>query len=507
MGQPDRVRTTPAPLEVHVGEAERGQTGGGNGGVVLNEWDEDHAKEVFEELKELLEASAVAAKDYARYPLIDLYTNLFKAPVTEPTKPHAPTSINDKYKPYMVKPTVLKFFVDPKFAYQFPLTIGRHLLLVDFEKGSNEWILARKTGEEGAFENPPNEILLDEKYYVKGLVDFYGRGWKNSKYKHAKGKIVYMCEGRTSTSERLKTELYGAAVLLIKEMFGAGGTTEHPLSYVEFKQKGVPEVPKGKSWQNVFAEWIELYNQNLYAQEISGDKHHIDEDYENGIVALKQWAIYFAIATYFKEESAKAITYRDINSIYTTVAEDMERLFKHKIESTDFADNLKKALGIISRHIKGGARNPVVAPLHDSEKKDLKTAVRELGGGLGTFEDAVFDRLEKTLHDLIRYSVDEFFLNYTKLDVSRLQEKIEEKLREYMNSEGELVANDKKMKLEDKDFKELAIKASFFIRTLIEPVYYDMVSLAILTMILRKYINFVANVKKTCEFLLSTPNA
>ncbi|HIJ98214.1 TPA: hypothetical protein H1009_03950 [archaeon] len=457
--------------------------------IDVSKWHTQYFGKRYERLVSKLQKSAVSASTGPRYPLIDLYTGIYR-PSGAKSAEVIPDADYGEVKLHRKK--VLETFL----KNDFPRPVLKYLVNKGFSSASEEWLLA------------PTDEPEKQKYFIKALIDFHAEGYKKTAFKVAdkdeQNKIIHILQGRVAPNVELKTSLYKESRGLVNGILKSPHTSQHPLGlFDKFMDKtvGVPNKPSGYTWQQEFARLVDTFNENQYAKEISGGKHFIENDLrpnvpEGKLNQLKQWAVYDAICGFFKSSKAKSISYADIDVDYEKCNALLNKALSENVMSERFTNYLARTLGLIEKKwdsIRGTEGNKMI--FTKQEQEDLRLSLPEIYATAAHIASIV-DDLEKTMPDLMRLYLENLQLNYDLLSDDTIMDSLGTDLTpELLNAV--LLHDVKTSGGAEAIAKELTPKVRYFIRTIYEPVMYDIISMAVLTMILRKYVGFLLGVVET----------
>jgi len=431
----------------------------------LNSWSSDKDSKVYLAIKELLENSAEAAEKHPRYPLIDLFLAMYtKEGVGQP-------KILKSSMKYSITGSSWKH----AFTDKFPYSAIDLLATKGLDEVEKLWDFSRKK-------------FIEEKYFVNAILTFITVGHIVSKFKGARNVVSYVSEGRLHPNVGSKIELYEAADSLFRELYETNSTS-HPLSYDDYsKVKGVKGKSKKYFWEDYMDSLVELYNENIYAEAIAGSDWdyleivEIDFDEEDMEERYEQWLIYIMITTFLKESHMKTLKYEEIKAGYRVGESTINDILNTNLGSETFIEAFEGVIDYVERKEDGYVFDA-------DDLNEIKTSKKHIEAAKDDIKNKV-EKLEKIWGKLLRYiSID----HHEKLKT--LDEK------DFVNLVEPQVAiiNKKGTEFSKEEIEEMAAAAHNFLRTLFEPLAYQILSYSILTMIIKKHLKTLEEAVETCE--------
>ena len=421
----------------------------------------------------LLEFSAAAAEEKIRYPLIDMYTGLFRNSI------NTVADAERSFKEYSIDPTEISTKIHDN--EHFPYTLLDYLINKKLKEASKEWIFVNKHDPA----NPSDDEKALQNYHIYSIIKFYHNGFAETMYKTADAsvKIETINEARASPTVQSKMFLYNNSRTFLGEMFRKGTQI---LSFNQYNSIVVGEV--NKTWNEYVLNIFKTYNKSLFARALADNWGRLKIDVSDDDKAKKErYLIYAATADYFIKSHAKTIHWARIDKLY----DDSEREIKEVLDEYFGRDRTQEALSDVLDYVArawetatpsaGGMSIDdlkAATALDDDDKSRLKRQTKEVKHMAVEIQDLVKET-NKDIRELLRRLHENFYVNFRAMSDRHL----ENVLVKYGLDVG-IEADNLKA-----EFPDVQDKVKLFIQSLLEPVVYRATALALLQVIINKFCN------------------
>jgi len=502
--------------------------------IPLNDWTADKYIEEYRIMKALFELSGEAAQDAARYPLLDFYVALFKKAGADGDE--LPEELTEKIKMpkngvemdiEFAKYAVFKGARDKLNKSIFPYNVSDLIVNQGFAKAEDAWKFTLKKDDDKV----TNAEMVEAKYTIAAMVDFFRFGYQKSKYRKADEKEAssFICEGRLNPNIVSKQELYEAAGPYFKELFETTRSA-HPLNFDDFSGlRGIRGRPRKEIWIDYFTDLCRMFNENLYAKglaegtavktpkgrgkgaakgssdaweklqiEIPGDeskkkskKGKKGEEAREGILReYKTWILYTLISDYFNKTHAQTIRYNKIHTGFLQVEQGITATLNEDYNNDRFIRAMEEGLDYIERKAEGFQFDGDDIINLGEIKASLDATIKSSNGKIM--------ELQRVLRVLLRMIRVDLYANLKKMNMSSMENLYETRIAALQRG-GVLQKDEAKELLTPENINLKITQTKIFIRTLLEPIDYMAISYAILTMNFMKYNRFLNNISIQCQ--------
>ncbi len=451
--------------------------------ISLAAWSNDTYKVQNKEILGLIEKSNAEAENAERNPLVEFYTGMVKA--------------GDKASPakeYSRYATAAHFTSKFKGRKDFPACVGLQLKYKKLKEASEEWAFA------------PGDSSAYQKYSVPSVIQFYAENFGKA-IPNIEKKINLYKASRTLVSDILKSKANG-----------------HPLFYPgKFDAPDRPIAGRTSSytWEEEFWNLVKLFNENMHAAQISNDEHLVAEG-DSPRNRLSRWLIYDLVCHYFKKQYAATGSYLEIDDYYSRCNTLLSKAFTGYIAESHFINAREELLSYINRYWHPMLKNleneadlwiktPEISDiliLASRDKEQIKGSIYTLKGTADKLGSIVIE-LERLLPRLMQRITEKVPLDYDLLAKSALEGQAKKDLqparvREAMYIEKQSIISDDDAAATTRTvIEDEAKKAEYFIRTIYEPLIYDIIAMAILAMLLRKYVGYIRGIIRESKRYIS----
>ena|GEM_PF-3401715 len=438
------------------------------GAAVPVSWNIRKFNDIYHKIVKLLEKSGKEAQTENRYPLIDLYTNLYKPAGTDTMLKEC----GNDYKPYTAPPTDIKLKIHR--AMEFPYSIADYLFNKKLDVAAQEWVFSDKHDPN----EPSYQDHLRDQYHTYAIVKFYYNGFAETMYRTAlpSDKIDYINEGRSKPNIESKMFLYHSSLPLLKEFFKK---EFQQLTFNQYNKVMIGEV--NQIWSKYFREVVVgNFNKSLYAQARSGmlglgKKDKIDAR-ETDPANRDRYIILRLVGEFFRTAHTKPTEWARIERSYESSEKIIKEIFDNYLTTDNRQEAVEDMLDYIYRSTESTFDETDKAALKaNAEKVDnlCKDMLHSLNSG------------KTEIQNLLRTEFVFFYNNIMrKLHESETRGDMKDLVKN-------LYENEFHQSIRDSKVEELVNKAELMIRSILEPRMYRAVSLAILFIMVLKWFWFL----------------
>jgi len=457
-------------------------------------------KEARKEIRLLMESSHKRSKTMLSYPLIDFYTGLSQEGYEIPGS-----------RDFAVRPSVVKIYKDPRahgFTTDFPFVIGDRIMRIGLCQTRQEWLFSKKKD----IAKPTKVEREDEKYYIRAIVEYLRKGILNTDYEDAEGEIRAVCEGRFGPETESSLGLFEYMAPFFKELKARNPT--HPLKFELFSET----TPRGKkravSWREYFDDLYTMYNQSIYAKTMSAKKGNTkwggptkrgplqipvlkdmggDDEAVNDAVIREQWIIYSMLSDYFtKHSELKEMRTGKIIGAFESIDDGIATMLNWLNEGK-YQTALRNLTKCVERYSEGAWPPPGGERVRKHAVDDLQTIYDHLFDMSSTVSKQLAKTQKKTYKLLCNIRVYREYIDEV-LTVKDLTLEAGKKMKEWEWS---------KKPIDTKEAEAYAKKMIHLVDAIFGPLDNLMISYALMTVILRRYLTFfVARMLFSCKLLI-----